>query len=191
MYRHVKMVSATASGDYYQLTFDDRDIEQEQTAQPEQCGPYVLLQRQFEMADDGACYVESDDENYIGHYRLKLIELAPNRLAFEIDRVMQSRVEISFALASAQFKEVLPIAEVIFGLREPQCDDDAHALSTRYASQNHFQALALRGIGFALIELQRLDEAESTFQESLKIDPANKLAPSELAYRGDLPAKRK
>ncbi len=85
----------------------------------------MLLQRQFEMADDGECYVESDDENYIGNFRLKLIELTPNRLAFEIGRVKNNRVEVDFTLTSAQFKEVLPIAEVIFGLREPEYDDDA------------------------------------------------------------------
>ncbi len=81
--------------------------------QPEQSGPYVLLQRQFEMADDGECYVESEDEVYIGHYRLALIEFSPHRLAFEID----------FVLSAAQFEEVLPIVEVIFELREPECDD--------------------------------------------------------------------
>ena len=125
MHRRAKRVSATASGDYYQLTLDDEDVEEEQATQPEQSGPYVLLQRQFEMVDDGECYVESDDEDYIGHFRLKLIELTPSRLAFEIGRVKNNRVEVGFELTPAQFKEVLPIAEVIFGLREPEYDDDA------------------------------------------------------------------
>ena len=125
MHRRAKRVSATASGDYYQLTLDDEDVEEEQATQPEQSSPYVLLQRQFEMVDDGECYVESDDEDYIGHFRLKLIELTPSRLAFEIGRVKNNRVEVGFELIPAQFKEVLPIAEVIFKLREPEYDDDA------------------------------------------------------------------
>lgn len=46
---------------------------------------------------------------------------------------------------------------------------------------NH-HARALRGEGFALIELNQLDEAEKSFQASLKVEPDNKLALSELDY---------
>lgn len=62
-------------------------------------------------------------------------------------------------------------------------------LATRYPSQQRFQALSLRGLGFALIELKRLDEAEATFQESLKVDPNNRLALDELAYIRQLRSK--
>ena len=51
--------------------------------------------------------------------------------------------------------------------------------------------LALRGIGFALIELGKLDEAKKTFEESLKIDPGNKLALNELGYIRQLQEKQK
>ena len=56
----------------------------------------------------------------------------------------------------------------------------SHSLSIRYQSQRPYQAAALRGMGFALIELQRLDEAEGVFQDSLKIEPNNKLALDEV-----------
>jgi Flp pilus assembly protein TadD len=62
----------------------------------------------------------------------------------------------------------------------------AHALSVKYASQRPYRAAALRGIGFALIELKQLDEAEKTFRESLEIEPGNKVALSELAYISNL-----
>ncbi|MFZ6770168.1 tetratricopeptide repeat protein [Undibacterium sp. Di26W] len=58
----------------------------------------------------------------------------------------------------------------------------AQELSTRYLSQRPYLAIALRGIGFSLIELKQLDEAEKAFQESLQIEPGNKLATSELSY---------
>lgn len=45
-------------------------------------------------------------------------------------------------------------------------------------------------MGFALIELRKLDEAEAVFNDSLKIEPANKVALNELAYIRDLRAKR-
>jgi tetratricopeptide (TPR) repeat protein len=66
----------------------------------------------------------------------------------------------------------------------------ALSLSTRYHSQSQYQAAALRGIGFSLIELQRLDEAETTFQDSLKIEPNNEGAVNELAYIRSLRDKR-
>jgi tetratricopeptide (TPR) repeat protein len=66
----------------------------------------------------------------------------------------------------------------------------AHSLSTRYPSQRPFEAASLRGMGFALIELQRLDEAEAVFGDSLKIEPNNKVALNELAYIRDLRSKK-
>ena len=58
----------------------------------------------------------------------------------------------------------------------------AEALAGKYPSQRPHLAVALRGKGFALIELQRLDEAEVAFKSSLEIDPNNKLALNELGY---------
>lgn len=111
-----KKVSAVASGDYYQAVFDydDRDCEQ-----PE---PYVLVQRQFELFDGGKCYIESHDEEYIGHFKLKLIEFSTTRMAYEIARREHTLVEVTFALTAAEFEEALPIVEVIFGVREPGDD---------------------------------------------------------------------
>jgi Flp pilus assembly protein TadD len=58
----------------------------------------------------------------------------------------------------------------------------AEALAGKYPSQRPHLSLALRGKGFALIELQRLDEAEVAFKSSLEIEPNNKLALNELGY---------
>lgn len=66
----------------------------------------------------------------------------------------------------------------------------ALSVSTRYPSQRPLQPVALRGIGFALIELHRLDEAEATFQESLNVEPNNRVALNELAYIRDLRSRR-
>lgn len=62
----------------------------------------------------------------------------------------------------------------------------ARALSLKYKSQRSFHAIALRGMGFSLIDLKRLDEAEGVFRESLKLEPMNKVALSELAYIQDI-----
>lgn len=53
-------VSATESGDYFQVFFgQDPDSDEE----------YVLVQRQFEMPDGGACYVEIEDVDWCGQKR--------------------------------------------------------------------------------------------------------------------------
>ncbi len=63
-------------------------------------------------------------------------------------------------------------------------------ISHRYQSQRQYQAAALRGIGYALVELKRLDEAERAYQDSLKIEPNNPIAQNELAYIRELQKKR-
>lgn len=64
------------------------------------------------------------------------------------------------------------------------------ALAEKYPSQRVFRAPALRGIGFSLIELKRLDEAEDAFQKSLKVEPGNKIALHELEYIRDVRAAK-
>ncbi|WP_324172714.1 tetratricopeptide repeat protein [Sulfurimonas sp.] len=59
-------------------------------------------------------------------------------------------------------------------------------LSNQFDSQKVWKAMALRGIGSTLIDLKDLNKAEEYFNESLKIDPHNKIALNELAYIDDL-----
>lgn len=58
----------------------------------------------------------------------------------------------------------------------------AERLALKYASQRPHLAIALRGKGFALIELDHLDEAEAAFKSSLEVAPNNPLALNELNY---------
>ena len=46
----------------------------------------------------------------------------------------------------------------------------------------HWRAVALRGQGFALSELQRWDEAKKAYERSLRYDPKNEIALHELQY---------
>ena len=110
-------VSGSASGDYYQFLLETEDSDHESDiALP---GQYLLIQAQFEFSDGGECYVESDDVNYIGHFRLKLIEFTPTHLAFEIARKNHNRVEVGFALTAKEFEMAKPVVEVIFGEKGP------------------------------------------------------------------------
>ena len=74
MHFFAKSVSGTVSGDCYQFRLEGKNSDHESDfALPER---YLLLQAQFEFSDGGECYVESDDKNYTGHFRLKLIEFS-------------------------------------------------------------------------------------------------------------------
>lgn len=121
-------VSASANGDYYQLWLGPTEREEAETDPHEVTYPYLIVQRDFEMPDHGRCYIETHDEGYIGHFPLRLTELSRTRLAFEIVRKNNNYVEVSFALNASEFEEVRHIAEVVFGLREPEADDDDDAL---------------------------------------------------------------
>ncbi len=66
----------------------------------------------------------------------------------------------------------------------------AQTLSMRYASQAPYRAAALRGIGFTLINLGQLDDAEKALRDSLVIEPGNAVANNELNYISELRAKK-
>ena len=80
MRSHASDVSATASGDYYQLSLGSEESTEAEADPYEVSGPYLIVQRQFEMADQGQCYIETHDESYIGPFRLRLAELTRTRL---------------------------------------------------------------------------------------------------------------
>lgn len=67
--------------------------------------------------------------------------------------------------------------------------EDALAKARTYARSSYLQPLILRGKGFALTELGRLDEARAAYEASLALDPDNELAKHELRYIAELAAK--
>jgi hypothetical protein len=70
---HANHVSSSVSGDYYQAMFE----AEEDTNDPN--SPYLLIQPRFETSDGGRCYIETHDENYIGHFLLRRVEFTPER----------------------------------------------------------------------------------------------------------------
>ena len=78
----------------------------------------LLVQRQLEDDDGGVCYIETlDHDTYTGHFRLRLIEFTPTRLAFEIARKDHKYVEVTYDLGAKRFGEVKRIVHIVFGVR--------------------------------------------------------------------------
>jgi len=111
---HAKYVSAAEAGDYYQVSFETDDPGDATTDPPGPDSPYLIIQRQFESPDGGRCYVETHDHDYVGHYRLRLLDFSPTRLAFEIERKSNTHIEVSCALDAVEFNEVQRIVNIIF-----------------------------------------------------------------------------
>ena len=65
------------------------------------------------------------------------------------------------------------------------------ALLSPEAVKGDHRARALRGVGYSLIELGNLDEAEKKFQECLEINPQDQMALSEIEYIQTLRRQRK
>ena len=115
---HANNVSVGESGDeYFQVAFDNEaDDDDIDLSGPDH--PYLVIQRQFEDDDGGVCYIETHDhDTYTGHFRLRLIEFTPTRLAFEIARMDHKYVEVTYDLDAKRFGEVQRIVHVIFGVK--------------------------------------------------------------------------
>ena len=111
---HANHVSSSVSGDYYQAMFE----AEEDTNDPN--SPYFLIQRQFETSDGGRCYIETHDEKYIGHFRLRRVEFTPESLSIEFDRPSDNLVKVTFSMAVSDFEEASQVIKIISGEVDPQ-----------------------------------------------------------------------
>ena len=116
---HANHVSIEESGgEFFQISFDSEARDEDDFDLSEPDHPYLLVQRQFEDDDGGVCYIETDDhDTYAGHFRLRLIEVTPTRLAFEIARTANKFVEVTYDLDAKRFDEVRRIAHIIWHTR--------------------------------------------------------------------------
>jgi hypothetical protein len=115
MHFHANYVSTSVfgDGDYYQAMFQ----AEQDTDDPD--SPYLLIQRQFEDADDNWCYIETHDETYCGHFRLRRVDFTPQKLSIELDRPRDSFVSVTFAMAATEFAEASEVVKIINGEIEP------------------------------------------------------------------------
>jgi hypothetical protein len=109
---HANHVSASADGDYYQVLFEAAEDAADSGS------PYLVVQRQFEDGDIDLCYVETHDEDYVGHFRLRRMDLSATGLFLEIARPVANIVEVTFSLPPSEFAHVARVAGIISGAIE-------------------------------------------------------------------------
>ena len=96
-------LSVSISGDYYQVLFEEKEDNGSAEITDD---PYFLIQRQFEMYDGGEIYIESLDENYIGHFLVKSATLQKDKIELELKRSNYSKIEVNFKATENEFKEL-------------------------------------------------------------------------------------
>jgi hypothetical protein len=89
--------SDSESGDYFQVLFEAKEHDD---------SGYVLIQRQFEDPDGGLCYVETHDENYIGHCKVARASLARSRFWLELRRARAAELEVMFEATDQEYGDV-------------------------------------------------------------------------------------
>ena len=109
---HANHISTAVSGDDSQAVFE----ASEDTSDP--ASPSLLIQRQCEISDGGRGSLETHDAQYTGHFRLRPIEFAPDRIGIEMDRSREYVVHVTFRLAAADFEAARRVVNVISGARE-------------------------------------------------------------------------
>lgn len=120
---HAEKVVGSEAGDYFQLYFGPEDDDSLENSREPQ-GPYLLVQREFEWAEDDLCYVESDDEEYIGNFSVRIIEFSRVRFELEINRATMNRVVVTYELSESEFSAVQRIGLIVLGVRNPEPPDD-------------------------------------------------------------------
>lgn len=97
-------VSASESGDYYQVTFEG-ELNGEEA--------YVLVQRQFEFPDGGRCYVETHHKDYVGHFKVVHAELSRNRFFLKLARMKAAELEVVFNTTAKNWREVARVMRIM------------------------------------------------------------------------------
>ena len=109
-------VSASESGDYFQVLFESEEDGE---------GEYVLIQRQFEDPDGGRCYIEAHDEDYIGHFKVVRASLARNRFFLELRRKQAAVVEVTFNTTDQNYNDVAKVMRIMIPYLEVLDAQDA------------------------------------------------------------------
>lgn len=71
---------------------------------------YLLIQRHFEEPEDDRPYVETDDEDFCGHFRIAAATLDRDHLEI---RYASKTVEVTFATSEERFQQLTKILPIL------------------------------------------------------------------------------
>lgn len=97
-------VSVSEAGDGFQVLFEKTPGSEE---------GYVLVQRHFELPDGGKCYLETDDQEFCGHFRFRGAQLSRTRfqMLFGIGPVRE--ITVFFKATDSAYAEVQRVLQIM------------------------------------------------------------------------------
>jgi hypothetical protein len=99
-----KRVSAAEAGEGFQVLFE---------RVPDSDAGYVLVQRHFEFPDREECYVESDDRDFSGHFRIRRADLSRDRFRMTFGRNPVREIAVSFDATESVYTEVKRVLQIM------------------------------------------------------------------------------
>ena len=97
-------VSASEAGDGFQVLFERA---------PDSDAGYVLVQRHFEFPDREECYVESDDRDFSGHFRIQRASLSRNGFWMAFGRNPVREIAVTFDATDSVYTEVKRVLQIM------------------------------------------------------------------------------
>jgi hypothetical protein len=97
-------VSATEAGEGFQVLF---------AKSPDSDEGYVLVQRHFEFPDGGKCYVETDNREFCGHFRIQSAHLSRNQFQMTFGIRPERRIAVLFDATDSVYAEVKRVLEIM------------------------------------------------------------------------------
>ena len=97
-------VSASEAGDGFQVLFERA---------PDSDAGYVLVQRHFEFPDREECYVESDDREFSGHFRIQRASLSRNGFWMAFGRNPVRKIAVTFDATDSVYTEVKRVLQIM------------------------------------------------------------------------------
>jgi hypothetical protein len=97
-------VSASEVGDGFQVLFQKS---------PETDTGYVLVQRHFEFPDGGECYVETDDPEFCGHFRIRSAHLSRDPFQFAFGRKIERKIAALFSATDSVYAQVRRVLRIM------------------------------------------------------------------------------
>ena len=97
-------VAATEAGEGFQVLFEEV---------PDSDEGYLLVQRHFEFPHGEECYVETDDRESCGHFRIRHARLSRNRFEMAFGRSPVREIVVMFEATDSVYTEIKRVLQIM------------------------------------------------------------------------------
>ena len=72
-----------------------------------------MIQRHFEFPDGGKCYLETDDRDFCGHFRIRSANLSRDRLQITFGNAPVKTIVVRFTATDSVYAEVERVLRIM------------------------------------------------------------------------------